>query len=156
MRTAILTIAMGATVAAHAAARQEPAPAPAPAQIPSLATAQALRCTFTLYVATHWVDGEPETVAGDDKFTFSIEAIDLQTRRARIVGATASASASAFVTDTGLNVIEQTPIGNFILTTVFANGQTGGRFMAVHSRHLGDLSAPPGPSQYFGSCEAVR
>jgi hypothetical protein len=154
MRTGIITLCVVALTAGPVWGQQAaPTPPPEPA---SLTTAQAFRCTFTLFVATHWVDGEPETVAGDDQFAFTIEAIDRPARRARIVGATASATASAFVTDTGLNVIEQTPIGNFILTTVFANGRTGDRFMAVHSRHLGDLSAPPGPSQYFGSCEVVR
>jgi hypothetical protein len=150
MRTGIITLCVVAMASLPVAARQAAPGPPAP-----LSAAKALRCTFTLYVATHWADGEPETVAGDDQFSFSIEAIDSQARRARVVGENASASASAFVTDTGLNVIEQTPIGNFILTTVFASGRIGDRFMAVHSRHLGDLSAPPGPSQYFGSCEVA-
>ena len=153
MRTGIITLAACLTAMTGGAAAAQQADLKAPV---SLATAQALRCTFTLYVATHWVDGEPEALAGEDQFSFSIEDIDRQGRRAQIVAPTAAVSASAFSTNTGLNVIEQTPIGNFILTTVFTSGRIGDRFMAVHSRHLGDVGAPPGPSQYFGSCEIVR
>jgi hypothetical protein len=152
MRAGIITVILAALAVAPASAQQ--ADRAAAASTP-LSSVQALRCTFTLYVAAHWVDGEPEAVAGDDQFSFSIETIDRAARRARIVAATASTAATAFFSDTGLNVIEQTPLGNFILTTVFASGRTGDRFMAVHSRHLGDLSAPPSPSQYFGSCEVI-
>ena len=159
MRTAVIVMFIVAVASLGEAAQQAPAPPAGQGQAPSgspFAGAKALRCAFTLYVAAHWENGEPEAVAGDDQFTFTIEAIDVAARRARVVGTTASASVSAFVTGTGLNVIEQTPIGNFILTTVFANGRAGERFVAVHSRHLGDVSAPPGPSQYYGSCELVQ
>jgi hypothetical protein len=160
MRTAVIALfVVVAAASGQAAAQQAPPPAPLPGQAAAgspFATVKALRCTFTLYVAARWENGEPQAVAGDDQFLFTIEAIDVAARRARVVGATASASVSAFVTGTGLNVIEQTPIGNFILTTVFANGRAGERFVAVHSRHLGDVSAPPGPSQYYGSCELVQ
>ena len=153
MRTGTITLAVALTFCSGGLAAAQQADAVAPA---SLTTAQALRCTFTFYVAAHWVDGEPEAVAGEDQFSFAIESIDRAARRAQIVAPTATVSASAFSTNTGLNVIEQTPIGNFILTTVFTSGRIGDRFMAVHSRHLGDLGAPPGPSQYLGSCEIVR
>jgi hypothetical protein len=151
MRTGIICVLVALSSAVGVAAAQQ-----APSTGSPFAAAQALRCTFTLYVAAHWENGEPQAVAGDDQFSFSIEEIDVAGRRARVVGAAGAANVSAFVTGTGLNVIEQTPIGNFILTTVFASGRAGERFVAVHSRHLGDVAAPPGPSQYYGSCEVVR
>ena len=153
MRSALLIGLIGVSTLVPVAAVQR---ADLSSATTSLTSATALRCTFSLYIASRWVSGEPEAVAGDDTFQFTIEALDPAARRARVVGASGSADVSAFLTGTGWNVIEQTPIGNFILTTVFASGRTGELYPAVHSRHLGDVGAPPSPSQYFGSCEAVR
>jgi hypothetical protein len=107
-------------------------------------------------VATRWIDGTPETVPGKDELTFEIDTINLKARSARILGARGSTLVSAFVTQTGLNVIEQTPIGNFIITTAFIGGRNGNTLRAVHSRHLGDVAELPTPSQYFGTCEILR
>ena len=136
-------------------------PAPAAAAPPAQATialsaAQAIRCVFPVYVATRWVEGAPEPVNGTDELTFEILAINLKARTARVSASRGSALVSAFVTDTGMNVIEQTPLGNFILTTVFTGGREGNRLRAVHSRHLGDVAELPTPSQYFGTCEILK
>lgn len=136
-----------------------PAPAPAQAAEPQIALTRAgrLHCSFTAYAATRFVEGAaPETVTGTDTLEFDLDTFDVKQHTARLVGSTASVRVTAFWTDVGLNVIEQTPIGNFILTTVFEAGRTGNRLLAVHSRHIGDITAPPSPSQYFGSCEIVR
>lgn len=139
------------------------APAPTPsttaqAAAPgvSLSAARTLKCLFPAYAATRWIDGTPETVTGKDELTFEIDSINLKSRTARIAGARGSTLVSAFVTQTGLNVIEQTPIGNFILTSVFTGGRDGNVLRAVHSRHLGDVAELATPSQYFGTCEILR
>jgi hypothetical protein len=135
-----------------------PSTTPAQAETPaiSLSAARALRCVFPNYVATRWIEGTPETVNGKDELTFEIDTINLKARTARIVGARGSTLVSAFITQTGLNVIEQTPIGNFILTSAFIGGRDGNALRAVHSRHLGDVAELPTPSQYFGTCEILR
>jgi hypothetical protein len=134
-------------------AQQKPTTAPAPT---TLAAARTVRCTFPKYAATRWIDGTPETVMGTDQLTFDIDAINLKARTARVVAGSAAVLVSASLSQTGLNIIEQTPIGNFILTTVFTGGRDGIVFRAVHSRHLGDPTDLPSPSQYVGSCEILR
>ena len=131
-------------------------PAPAAATTSPLASARTLKCTFPAYNSTNWRDGKASTAANSEEFGFQIDAIDSRQRRARIVGTRGSAEASAFLTETGLNVIEQTSIGNFILTTIFTTGGAGDRFAAVHSRHLGDREGLPSASQHTGTCELVR
>jgi hypothetical protein len=140
----------GAPVPAPSTASQGAAPGIA------LSAARTLKCLFPAYAATRWIDGTPETVTGKDELTFEIDTINLKARTARVAGARGSTLVSAFVTQTGLNVIEQTPIGNFILTSVFTGGREGNVLRAVHSRHLGDVAELATPSQYFGTCEILR
>jgi hypothetical protein len=120
-----------------------------------LASVRAYQCTFSNYAVAAWDATSPRVVPGEEDFSFRIADIDLRRSAARIVGASASAEATAMLTETGLNVIEQTPAGNFILTTIFVGGGSADRYLAVHSRHLGDLSTPPSASQYYGTCEVV-
>ena len=151
-----MRVAFGALAAVIAASVAIP---PAAAQTASkgvLTTVQSLRCSFPTAATTRWRDGAPETGTGEQTFGFQIDAINSQKRTARIVGPSGSAEASAFLTDTGLNVIEQTPLGNFVLTSVFSGGSADDKLIAVHSRHVGDLAAAPTVSQHYGTCEVVK
>jgi len=132
-------------------AAQKPAPVKGP-----LATAVSLRCTFSVFVATEWKDGVATPVTNPQDFTFQIDAINLKKKTAQIVFGQTKAAASAFLTSTGLNVIETTPLGNFLLTTVFAAGAQGNTLRAVHSRHLGDLDAPGTAFQHYGTCNVLK
>ena len=69
---------------------------------------------------------------------------------------TATGPVTAMLSATGLNVIEQTGYGNFILTTIFVAGGEGRVYLAAHSRHLGDLKTVPSVSQHFGTCQPVQ
>jgi hypothetical protein len=120
-----------------------------------LASARTLRCSFSVYATVQWVEPRPEVRVDEQDFSFEIDDIDIAQGRATIV-ASGSALATMVVSPTGLNVIEQTPIGNINLTTVFAAGGNDGTFLAAHSRHLGDVSAWPRVSQNYGICELVR
>jgi hypothetical protein len=120
-----------------------------------LSSIRAFECTFTHYGVARW-DGEAPTVlTGEDTFRLGIANVDLRRSRARIVAAAVTVEASAMLTPTGLNVIEQTPGGNFILTTIFTVARAADTYYAVHARHLGDLTTPPSASQYYGTCEVV-
>ena len=131
---------------------QNPKPAPNP-----LASVKSLRCSFPTYAATRWqTDASPATVSGSEDFSFSIEQIDIRRSRARIVAGAAFAAATAMLTETSLNVIEPTPLGNLMLTSVFIGGREGTKYLAIHSRHVGDLDAAPTPSQHFGSCTVTN
>ncbi|ODS52038.1 MAG: hypothetical protein ABS36_17915 [Acidobacteria bacterium SCN 69-37] len=114
-------------------------------------------CTFTRYGLARWEGEAPPTViAGDDTFRIGITDFDRRRNRARVVGGNGTVDVSAFFTPTGLNVIEQTPGGNFILTTIFVVARSPDSWYAVHARHLGDPEAPPSVSQYYGSCAAAK
>jgi hypothetical protein len=144
-----LVLALAAPVAA--AQRQTPPP-PNP-----LSLIRAFQCTFPRYVATEWPAGGSVTREGtDDNFTFRITEINLRRSVARIVGTGGSVPASAMVGETGLNVVEQTGLGNFILTSIFRAGADGQVYLAAHSRHLGDPKTPPSVSQHFGTCTPLE
>lgn len=149
----VLVILFAVTVSAPAgAAQRQPPPPPNP-----LSLIPAFRCTFPTYSATEWPAGEPVTALGADKeFSFRITNINTRRNSARIAGSAGSVEATAMLGETGLNVIEQTALGNFILTTIFRAGGKDRVFLAAHSRHLGDPNAAPSVSQHFGTCEPVN
>jgi hypothetical protein len=131
------------------AAQRQPPPPPNP-----LSLVRAFQCTFPTYVATEWPAGGPVTREGkDENFTFRIAEINLRRSTARIVGTGGTVPASAMLGETGLNVVEQTGLGNFILTSIFRSGGDGKVYLAAHSRHLGDPKTAPSVSQHFGTCE---
>lgn len=153
MRTGLVAFVLALVLVPGAAAASGP---PVSGQADAgLVAAERLGCQFVFYTVTVWVDGVPEVRTGDDRLEFQIDRIDRDAHTARLITSTAAAPVSAFLTDAGLTIIEQTPIGNFMVTTVFAAGGFDGALPAVHSRHFGDLSAPPSPSQYFGSCRVL-
>jgi len=117
-----------------------------------LSEIKGLACTFPAYATARWSGITPEIVTGKQDFSFQITGIDYRRRRAEVVGG-GTALASMLLTETGMNIIEQTPVGNLNLTTVFAAGGQGKTFIAVHARHLGDLASAPRSSQAYGTCE---
>jgi hypothetical protein len=121
-----------------------------------LATATNLKCSFSSFAVNGWTDTTPNTVTSTEDFSFQIVVTNLKKGRARIVGSSASAEAALVLTPTGMNVIEQTPIGNLMLTTIFTTGGQDGKFLATHSRHVGDTKTVPSPSQHYGLCEIVK
>lgn len=146
----ILTFALAVVFAAvPVLAQQTPAPKP-PAN--PLATVTAFQCNFVRYSVARWDQEVPEILTGDDNFSLGVSGIDLRRSRARIVSATATVDVSARLAPTGLNIVEQTPAGNFVVTTIFSVAKSADTYYAVHSRHLGDVTTPPSVSQYYGTC----
>ena len=76
--------------------------------------------------------------------------IDSDSQTANLLGI----PVAVFRSGPGLNFIETTPTGSWVLTTVFATVfNNSNDYVAVTSRHLGIISgAPPVPSQYHGRC----
>lgn len=146
--TLIVAVVLSAT---PAFAQRKPAEPPNP-----LAGFRAFDCTFTRYGVARWEGEAPTIITGEDTFQLGITNVDIRRSRARIVAAAVTVEASAMLTPTGLNVIEQTPGGNFILTTIFTVARSADTYYAVHARHLGDLTTPPSASQYYGTCEVAN
>jgi len=132
--------------------------APQQKQAPSpLFSATHLSCSFPVYAAPVWKDGAAQVVSRAQDFTFDIDAINTKKNSAQIIGkGGGSAHASTVVTPIALNIIEATPIGNLNVTTVFVAGSEDGKYMAVHSRHIGDLTSAPAPSQNYGTCTIAK
>jgi len=118
--------------------------------------ARGFKCSFPVYDTARWTGTKPEVLAGEQTFAFDLDSFDFKKGRARLASESGATLTSMVLTDTGLNVIEQTPIGNFNLTTVFVAGGTGTTYLAVNSRHNGDLSSAPKISQNYGTCEMVK
>jgi hypothetical protein len=156
MQAVIATAILGLGTAAYA---QQPAPAAAPAQasapaVNPFATAQTLNCSFSTYTVGGWKGVAPTAVIGDESYAFQIVVVNLKKGRAQIVGDTGARPASLVLSDTGLTVIEPTPVG-LTMTTAFANGGQDGQFLAVHARHV-DLKPTPSPSQHYGTCKITK
>jgi hypothetical protein len=152
----IPALAVAALVSCLAASGQTVAAQKAPAAPPSpFASVQTLKCSFSSYAVNGWNAMKPAPVTASEDFSFQISVVNVKRGRARLIGATGTIDASLVISSTGLNVIEQTPAGNFTLTTVFAGGGQDGKFLAVHARHV-DLANAPSPSQHYGFCEAVQ
>ena len=144
LRTALALMLL--TVALPAAA-QKPQPVRGP-----LASAKGLRCSFPSYGAGRFLAAAPpQVLTGSQEFAFQIDSIDYKRGQVRIVGE-GNALATMRLTQTGMHIIEQTPIGNFTITSIFSGAGDGKTFLSVHSRHLGELDAAPRSSQAYGSC----
>lgn len=146
-RACVLTLAL-ALFATPLVAQNRNAP------VNPLQSIRAFNCSFPTFGVGRWEGMAATVIAGEDTFSFRIDNINLRRAVARVVAA-ASVDVTARLTDTGLNMIEQTPGGNFILTTIFTGGASADKFHAVHSRHLGDLTTPPSASQFYGTCEVA-
>jgi hypothetical protein len=88
----------------------------------------------------------------------TLEVLDLSAGRAQMTGDAGAASSSTGVspmrvtpTENALTFSGISPLGEIILTTVFATKSPTGRFTAVQSRH--GLREPHIGAQFYGSCE---
>ena len=124
-----------------------------PATPPAIATVKAFACSFPLYASVAWTT-PPQVVSQSQQFTFRFDSIDLKKRSGRLVGTGGTTLVSVLATAVGVTLIEQTPLGNVNVTTIFAAGQQSRTFLAVHSRHIGDPTSPPTVSQNYGTCDA--
>lgn len=150
MNLKILAVVLIAATAPLGAQKKPTAP------VSPLAGAAGFRCAFPAFGTARWTGLTAAPLSGTQDFTFNIDSLDYKKGRARIVAAGA-AWATMVLTGTGINIIEQTPAGNFNMTTIFSTGNEGQKFPAVHSRHLNsDTDAGmPRASQAFGSCERL-
>jgi hypothetical protein len=76
-----------------------------------------------------------------------------KTGNARLIGNAGSSDILYFRTAAGITLIETTGMGGVNTTTVFNAQPQGGRFKAVHSRHLEGITGLM-LSQYYGLCRS--
>jgi hypothetical protein len=146
MRVRLLVLMMIAAVASVGAQKQ-------PVLTGPLGSAKAFQCSFPSFGAANWGATPPQVVTGSQEFSFQVDSIDFRKGEANIV-ASRTAVVTMIATQTGINLFEKTQLGNLNLTTIFAAGGQGTKFLAVHSRHLGELDGIPRTSQAYGTCES--
>ncbi len=118
-----------------------------------LMVAESIRCVWQQGSSGDWEGGklQAKLIPGDlPPSTF--DAIDLKNKTARLIGNVGTADVLALSSPMGISFLEYTPIGNFNLTTVFADYSANGDFIAVTSRHV-MLPKAPLVSQYHGVCK---
>lgn len=155
MRASVILAVLLVVGSGHLVAQKKGSATPAPPPLPAdpLFRARTLSCSFPVYATAEWPDGNPEVLRAPQDFAFKIGGIDTRRGVANIISATGGAEVTLIATKVGLNTVERTPIGNLVMTTVFAAGGPGnGTYLAVHSRHISDLQTAPTASQNYGRC----
>jgi hypothetical protein len=89
----------------------------------------------------------------------TLEVIDMPSGRAQMLGDVGGGSSPTGIsamrvtaTEESMNFSGITPLGEAVLTTVFATKSPSGRFTAITSRH--GMQAPHISAQFYGSCES--
>lgn len=85
---------------------------------------------------------------------FVIASINFDAGTAQIVGNLGASDLIILPGRENMHFIEHTGSGNLNLTTVYTGTASDGRFLAVHSRHVG-TGADPWISQFYGLCEGL-
>jgi hypothetical protein len=121
-----------------------------------LATATALRCTFTTYATGTWEKGEAKAQVQPSTRTVSFENIDTQDGFATAVGTFGPSDINVRLSAGSMHLMQVGTSGALYVTTVFPKETRGGRLQAVHTRHeYTDVSLPgftSRPEQYYGDC----
>jgi hypothetical protein len=132
------------------------------AQVPNapaarLVNAKSMSCTFSIVATGTWKDGVAESTSKPAKLKIAFTAIDTQDGRADAVGDSGKTHITVRAVGNYLNLMQMDPYGAIYLTTVFNTESTGGRLLAVHTRHEYTPVQLPGltsrPEQYYGDCE---
>jgi hypothetical protein len=132
------------------------------AQVPNapaarLVNAKSMSCTFSIVATGTWKDGVAESTSKPAKLKIAFTAIDTQDGTADAVGDSGKTHITVRAVGNYLNLMQMDPYGAIYLTTVFNTESTGGRLLAVHTRHEYTPVQLPGltsrPEQYYGDCE---
>jgi hypothetical protein len=132
------------------------------AQVPNapaarLVNAKSMSCMFSIVATGTWKDGVAESTSKPAKLKIAFTAIDTQDGTADAVGDSGKSHITVRAVGNYLNLMQMDPYGAIYLTTVFNTESTGGRLLAVHTRHEYTPVQLPGltsrPEQYYGDCE---
>ena len=127
------------------------------AQEDRLRTVRTLACTFTVMANGTWTNDRPEAALDSSTLAFRFESINTDEASADVLGRFGSVPVVAQATADYLHFIQVLAEGPLYSTTVFNRETTGGRLLAVHSRHEYQNVQRRGftsrPEQYYGDCE---
>ena len=127
------------------------------AQEDRLRTVRTLACTFTVMAKGTWTNDRPEAALESSKLAFRFESINTDEASAEVLGRFGSSPVVTQATGDYLHFVQVLAEGPLYSTTVFNRETTGGKLLAVHSRHEYRDVALRGftssPEQYYGNCE---
>lgn len=122
-----------------------------------LAAATRIECRFTALATGTWNDGTPTASVTATELTASFFDINVDEGTAEADSRFGGASLIIVRYSTGyLHFMQMSDAGPLHLTTVLARETSGGRLMAVHTRHEYTPTMIPGftsrPEMYVGDC----
>ena len=122
-----------------------------------LRTVRTLACTFTVMAKGTWTNDRPEAALDSSTLAFRFESINTEEASAEVLGRFGSSPVVTQATGDYLHFVHVLAEGPLYSTTVFNRETTGGRLLAVHSRHEYQDVERRGftsrPEQYYGDCE---
>ena len=127
-----------------------------PALQQRLADAKAVSCSFTVVTTSTWTNGVASASTAPVKRTVAFKNINVDEGSADAEGDFGDSFIVVRHAGDYLHLMQSFRSGPLHTTTVFARETTGGRFMAVHTRHEFTDVALPGftsrPETYVGDC----
>ncbi len=122
-----------------------------------LAAATRLDCRFTALATGSWDDGEPSATVTETELATSFFDINIDEGTAEADSRFGASLIIVRYTSGYLHLLQMSDAGPLHLTTVLARETTGGRLMAMHTRHEFAPTIVPGftsrPEMYIGDCE---
>ncbi len=133
---------------------------------PTLFTAHALKCTFTLIATGTWENGAPSAAVKPASLALQFNAIDTQEGTAEMPGINQLGSGAPHIivrlVEGNLHFLAMNSTGSMYITTVFSDreSRSSGKWKAVHTRHefteVQLSSFTSRPEQYYGSCAILE
>ena len=121
-----------------------------------LAAATSVDCRFAALATGTWNDGTPSIAVSDTELTTSFSDIDVEEGTAEADSEFGESLIIVRYASGYLHLLQLGIAGPLHLTTVLARETTGGRLMAVHTRHEYTPTIMPGftsrPEMYIGDC----
>ena len=122
-----------------------------------LAEAAEATCTFSLVATGTWTDGEPEVDTDPSTLSFRFVGIDTDASTADAVGPFGPSHIITRLSGDYLHFMQLFNAGPLYVTTIIDRETSGGKLLAVHTRHeytdvrlTGHTSRP---EHYYGECE---
>jgi hypothetical protein len=125
-----------------------------------LATARAVKCSFSLIAVGTWAGPQPKAEVKPSKLVLQFEEVNADEGTARMESSYGKYDIIVRYAEGYLHFIQAFLNGPLYSTTILEKPTSGGKLKAMHSRHEFTDFALPGftssPEQYYGECEVLN
>jgi hypothetical protein len=125
-----------------------------------LATANKIRCTFSLMTVGTWPGEQPQAQVKTAKLVLEFEEVNADEGTARLAGGYGKYDIIVRYAQGYLHFVQSFLDGPLHTTTVLEKKTSTGKLKAMHSRHEHTDFALTGftssPEQYYGECEVLK